>query len=60
MQDDQEIIERVLQGDKQAFGEIIDRYRSKVFSLLRKMLGNSQDTQDIAQEVFLKAYSHLP
>lgn len=60
MQDDHEIIERVLQGDKQAFGEIIDRYRSKVFSLLRKMLGYSEDTQDIAQEVFLKAYNHLP
>ncbi|MED2258164.1 hypothetical protein ABEO98_10360 [Brevibacillus parabrevis] len=43
MQDDQEIIKRVLQGDKQAFGEVIDRYRSKVFSLLRKMLGYSQE-----------------
>ncbi|MEJ8548505.1 RNA polymerase sigma factor [Brevibacillus borstelensis] len=60
MQDDREIVERVLQGDKQAFGVIIDRYRSRVFSLLRKMLCYSQDTQDIAQGVFIRAYSHLP
>lgn len=59
MQNEQEIIERVLQGDKQAFGEIIDSYKVRVFSLLRKMLGHTTETQDIAQEIFIKAYSHL-
>ncbi|SFL87138.1 RNA polymerase, sigma-24 subunit, RpoE [Paenibacillus sp. 1_12] len=59
MQEDQEIIDQILKGDKQAYALIINKYRAQVFSLLRKMLGSSPDTQDIAQEVFIKAYNHL-
>ncbi|WP_217560558.1 RNA polymerase sigma factor [Paenibacillus sp. GbtcB18] len=59
MQDDKQLIEQILQGNKQAFGQIIDRYKARVFALLQRMLGNSPDVQDIAQEVFIKAYNHL-
>lgn len=59
MKDDRDIVERILQGDTQAFNFIINNYKGRVFSLLRKMLGNSPDIEDIAQEVFIKAYNHL-
>ncbi|MDO3676681.1 RNA polymerase sigma factor [Paenibacillus ehimensis] len=59
MDNDIEIVERILNGDKQAFARIIDKYKGRVFSLLRRMLGHSPDMQDIAQEVFIKAYNHL-
>jgi RNA polymerase sigma factor (sigma-70 family) len=59
MQEDQAIIDQILKGDKQAFALIIDKYKGRVFSLLRKMLGTSPDMQDIAQEIFINAYNHL-
>jgi RNA polymerase sigma factor (sigma-70 family) len=59
MQEDQEIIEQILDGDKQAFALIIDKYKGRVLALLRKMLGPSLDLQDLAQEIFIKAYNHL-
>ncbi|AKF93387.1 sigma-70 family RNA polymerase sigma factor [Brevibacillus laterosporus] len=59
MQDDKKIIEQVLQGNKEAYAELIDRYQTKVFFILKKMLGHSQNQQDIIQEIFIKAYYHL-
>ncbi|MFD0680662.1 MULTISPECIES: RNA polymerase sigma factor [unclassified Paenibacillus] len=59
MLEDQEFIDYILNGDKQAFSLIINKYKGRVFSLLLKMLGPSPDIQDIAQEIFIKAYNHL-
>lgn len=60
MQEDSEIIEHVLQKDKQAYGLIIDKYKRTVFAVVSRMLGpTSADIQDVAQEVFIKAYLHL-
>ncbi|ATO48295.1 sigma factor [Brevibacillus laterosporus] len=59
MQDDKRIIEQVLQGNKEAYAELIDRYQTKVFFILKKMLGHSQNQKDMGQEIFIKAYYHL-
>lgn len=60
MQDDKTLIEQVLKGNKEEYAELINRYQSKVFFILKKMLGHSQNHQDIIQEIFIKAYYHLP
>ncbi|GEM_PF-4455064 len=36
MQDDKRIIEQVLQGNKEAYAELIDRYQTKIFFILKK------------------------
>ncbi|MEJ8548476.1 RNA polymerase sigma factor [Brevibacillus borstelensis] len=59
MQDDQAVIEQVLQGDKEAYAQLIDKYKGKVLSLVRRMLGHSE-AEDIAQEIFMRAYTCLP
>jgi RNA polymerase sigma-70 factor (ECF subfamily) len=53
------LIERTRLGDQAAFGELVDRYQVAVFNLCFRMLGQSQDAEDAAQEVFLRVYRQL-
>jgi len=46
-------------GDRQAFGELVDLYKDKINSLAYRMLGNLQDAEDIAQETFMRVYANL-
>ncbi len=46
-------------GDKHAFGRLVEAYQRPVFSLTYRMLGNAQEAEDAAQEAFLRAYSNL-
>jgi RNA polymerase sigma-70 factor (ECF subfamily) len=56
---DQELIARVLQGDDQAFAELIESYQQAVYNLAYRMLGDAREAEDAAQEAFLRAYQHL-
>jgi RNA polymerase sigma-70 factor (ECF subfamily) len=53
------LIERAQGGDLAAFREIIERYSPRIHSIAYQMVGNSEDAQDIAQEVCLRLYSSL-
>ncbi|MFS0557822.1 RNA polymerase sigma factor [Brevibacillus sp. 179-C9.3 HS] len=59
MQDDQEIIAEVLQGNKEAYALIVNKYKGKVASILGRTLHHSHDAEDMVQEVFIKAYYSL-
>ncbi|AGX02194.1 MULTISPECIES: RNA polymerase sigma factor SigW [Bacillaceae] len=52
-------IKQVLKGDQNAFGEIVEIYKDKVFQLCFRMLGNRHEAEDIAQEAFLRAYVNI-
>lgn len=56
---EEEIIRLVLQGKQEKFSLLVERYQQKIFGLCYKILGNKQDGEDAAQEVFLKAYQKL-
>ncbi|WP_019122625.1 RNA polymerase sigma factor [Brevibacillus massiliensis] len=60
MDDDKDLVRRVLTGDTQAYSQIIARYKQKIFALMYRMSGHPQDAQDLAQEVFIKAFYRLP
>lgn len=60
MTEEQKTIEKVLQGDAEAFEELVIANESVVYNLAMKMTGNVEDAQDITQEVFIKAYRQLP
>jgi RNA polymerase sigma-70 factor (ECF subfamily) len=50
------LIRRVQAGDEMAFREIVERYQSKIFSIIYGILRNHNDAEDIAQQVFTKVY----
>lgn len=50
------LVRRVQAGDEMAFREIVERYQSKVFSIIYGILRNHNDADDIAQQVFVKVY----
>ena len=53
------IISKCLNGDKAAFGLLVDKYKEGVYALAYSKLGNFHDAEDVAQEVFIKAYRKL-
>jgi len=53
------LVKAVLNGDKSAFGEIVNRYRRMVARTVKGMLGDSVYSEDIGQEVFIKLYHSL-
>jgi RNA polymerase sigma-70 factor, ECF subfamily len=50
------LVKRVQARDEIAFREIVERYQSKVFSIIYGILRNHNDAEDIAQQVFSKIY----
>jgi RNA polymerase sigma-70 factor (ECF subfamily) len=50
------LVRRAQEGDEAAFREILDRYQSKVFSIIHGIVRHRNDTEDIAQQVFTKVY----
>ena len=54
------VIRRAQKGDQEAFREIVERYQAKVFSIIRGIVRNRNDAEDIAQQVFTKIYFSLP
>ncbi len=50
------LVRRAQAADEMAFREIVERYQSKVFSIIYGILRNHNDAEDIAQQVFTKVY----
>jgi len=50
------LVRRAQSGDESAFREIVERYQSKVFSIIHGIIRQRNDVEDIAQQVFSKVY----
>jgi len=57
--EENELVLASVDGDKQAFGEIVNRYQKMVARTVKGMLGDSVFAEDIGQEVFIKLYYSL-
>lgn len=56
---DNEIISKVLEGDQQAYALLVDRYQRYVFTLTLRFMKTREDAEEVAQDVFIKAYRSL-
>src|SRR5213082_1420889 len=56
---DEQIVERAVSGDPEAFGEIVRRWERRIFALAFGMLGREEDARDATQETFLAAFRNL-
>lgn len=59
MNDDERIISQVLAGDTQAFRLLVSRHERVVFGFVTNLVRNLADAEDISQEVFVAAFTHL-
>ena len=53
---DQTLVEKVQQGDKQAFDVLVLKYQNKIIQLVNRYVHDSDEARDVAQEAFIKAY----
>ncbi|NRA42518.1 MAG: RNA polymerase sigma factor RpoE [Pseudomonadales bacterium] len=56
---DQQLVERVQQGDKRAFDLLVIKYQQRVAALVARFIYDSAEVQDVTQEAFIKAYRAL-
>ena len=57
--EDAALVKATLEGDRGAFGTLIDRYWKIISVMVYQKLGNRQDAEDVVQETFYKAYRSL-
>ncbi len=56
---DPELVARAKRGDRQAFGELVRRYQSKVYALCLRLGGSHDVADDLTQEAFIKAFQAM-
>ena len=57
--DDREVIGRVLDGDREAYALLVDRYKDMAYTIAVRLLGDRSDAEEVVQQAFIKAYSNL-
>jgi len=56
---DQQLVDRVRAGDKNAFNFLVLRYQNRVAALVARFIKDHQEVEDVTQEAFIKAYRAL-
>ncbi len=57
--EDNKIIAQILSGDQQAYAYLVNKYKGPVYNLVYRMTGHHQETDDLAQEIFIRTYASL-
>jgi len=56
---DEDLVAAVLAGDRERFGDLVERYQGRLVNYLFRLLRNADDAHDLAQEVLIKVYQVL-
>ena len=59
MEEEQQWIQEVLAGNKQAYAHIINKYKNRLYATILRMTKNPHDAGDLVQEAFIKIYEQL-
>ncbi|MFP4025800.1 MAG: RNA polymerase sigma factor [Thiohalospira sp.] len=59
MKQEKHYIQRVLNGDVNAFSYLVEMYKGMVYTIALRMLKNPDDAEELAQDVFVKAFKSL-
>jgi RNA polymerase sigma-70 factor (ECF subfamily) len=55
-----ELLDRCRRGEAEAFEELVERTRRRVFTLAFRLVGDRHEAEDVAQEAYLRMYRGLP
>ncbi len=58
-QSDEDLVELAKSGDDTAFPELVKRYSRRILRVARNITNHEEDSEDVLQETFMKAYTHL-
>lgn len=53
------LVRQVKEGQVQAFAELVELYKDRLYQLAYRMLGNAHEAEDVTQETFLRVYTNL-
>lgn len=56
---DDQVIEAVLAGDREAYASIVQRYQRAIYNFAYRLLGNRDEAEDATQDAFVRAFQHL-
>ncbi len=56
---DMVLVRRVKMGDRNAFGELVQKYKQRIYFIAYRMTNNHTDADDLSQEAFIKAYESI-
>jgi RNA polymerase sigma-70 factor, ECF subfamily len=56
---DDDAIRETLEGNPEAFGLLIQKYKNSLYDMACRILGNAQEAEDVLQDALLEAYRHL-
>jgi len=56
---DEQLVVQIRRGERQAFVELVNRYKGRIYSLAYRMLGDHGFAEDIAQDTFLRVYESM-
>ena len=59
MKTDEELISRALEGDRPAYGELVNRYQARLFNAMLQVTGAHDEAEDVVQDSFVQAYVKL-
>src|ERR1700733_2513635 len=57
--EEDDIIARTLNGDREAFTSLILKYKDSLYDMACRILGNRTEAEDVLQDAFMEAYKHL-
>ena len=59
VKDDLQFVEAALAGQKEAFGQLVERYQDRLIHAISRYLGSVEEAHDVAQDAFVQAYTRL-
>lgn len=57
--EDYELVQEAVDGNDDAFAELLSRYKNLVYSVVLRMINDAEEANDLAQEVFIKVFKNL-
>lgn len=56
---DRKLVRALRRRDEQAFAKMVDKYQHRVFNVVYRIVGDRQEAEDVAQEVFIAVFKHI-